>query len=154
MSLGVTDQAVRLVGSLGRPLAVSEQQRARTLADAVERDIIRRWPGTPARVKRGELSPLDLADIIAWMVIPHVVGPEVPGAKSVQVTSGSESRAVTFDAVGNPRDPWVYADWMRAILDGMPPEDATAGAGPRGSFPDPAPVDYDRLFPLWPEVYP
>lgn len=130
-----------------RPLSAAEKGRAAALIASVQRDITRRWPTVPARLARNDLARLDVADVITYMVLPILGGPPFPGARSWQVTSGSESRSVTLDASGNPRDPWTYAPWMVDILAGAAIEQATA----QGSFPQAQP--YDRLFPDWPERY-
>lgn len=129
-----------------RPLTAAEKQRAVALIASVSRDIDRRWPGLRARVAAGSVMKADIADVITWLVLPVLGGPPAPGAKSWQVTSGSESRAITLDQSSDPRAPWVYAQWMLEILDGVP--DARQ-ATPQGSFPPAGP--YDDLFPRWPE---
>ena len=129
-----------------RPLSIAEKQRAEALIASVSRDIDRRWPTLRARVEAGEVTKADVADVVTWMVLPVLGGPPYPGAKSWQVTSGSESRAVTLDRSSDPRDPWTYAAWMLEILDGP---DQSRGAVPRGSFPPAGP--FERLFPGWPE---
>lgn len=130
-----------------RPLSLAEQARAKALIASVQRDITRRWPAVPARIERGDLAMPDIVDVITYLVLPILGGPPFPGARSWQVTSGSESRSVTLDAAGNPRDPWAYAPWMVDILVGAAAQQATA----QGSFPDAQP--YDRLFSGWPETY-
>lgn len=130
-----------------RPLTVAERGRAQALIDSVQRDIVRRWPSVPDRLERGKLARQDLVDVITYMVLPILGGPPFPGARSWQVTSGSESRSVTLDAAGNPRNPWDYASWMIDILD----PDARAQAAPVGSFPEAQP--FGHLFSVWPERY-
>lgn len=129
-----------------RPLTTAETQRAEALIASVSRDIDRRWPTLRARVAAGELAAQDVVDVVTWLVLPVLGGPPFPGAKSWQVTSGSESRAITLDRSSDPRDPWVYAQWMLDILNG---DGGARGAVPLGSFPAPGP--FDRLFPGWPE---
>lgn len=129
-----------------RPLSAAEKQRAEALIESVSRDLARRWPDLAARVAAGTISKDDVADVITWLVLPVLGGPPFPGAKSWQVTSGSESRSITLDAAGNPRDPWVYAPWMLEVLDES--RDARQAA-PRGAFPAPGP--YENLFPFWSE---
>lgn len=132
-----------------RPLTTAETERAQALIDSASRDIVRRWPLVPARIEAGTLDVRDVADVITWLVLPVLGGPPVPGAKAWQVTSGSESRSLTLDAAGNPRDPWVYASWMVAILDGA---GAAPAPVPLGSFPR-AGDRMDRLFPDSTEEY-
>lgn len=129
-----------------RPLSPAEKQRAEALVASASRDIDRRWPALRARVAAGAVLAADVADVVTWLVLPVLGGPPVPGAKSWQVSSGSESRSVTLDRSGDPRDPWVYAPWMVDILEGSnTPRQGTA----QGSFPAPRP--FDDLFPIWPE---
>lgn len=129
-----------------RPLTAAEKQRAEALIASVSRDIDRRWPTLRDRVAAGDVRTADVVDVVTWMVLPVLGGPPFPGAKSWQVTSGSESRAITLDRSSDPRDPWVYAQWMLDILDG-PAE--SRGSVPLGSFPAAGP--FERLFPGWPE---
>lgn len=129
-----------------RPLSPAEKQRAEALIGSVSRDIDRRWPALRGRVAAGTVNAADVADVVTWLVLPVLGGPPTPGAKSWQVTSGSESRSITLDQAGNPRDPWVYAPWMLDILDGSA---SARQATPSGSFPEPGP--FEGLFPEWPE---
>lgn len=129
-----------------RPLSAAEKQRAEALIASVSRDINRRWPGLRARVAANAVQKDDVADVVTWLVLPVLGGPPTPGAKSWQVSSGSESRSITLDRSGDPRDPWVYAQWMLDILD------SSAGsrqATAQGSFPEPG--NFEALFPGWPE---
>lgn len=129
-----------------RPLSPAEKQRAQALIESVSRDIERRWPDLQARVAAGMVQNDDVADVVTWLVLPVLGGPPTPGARSWQVTSGSESRSITLDQAGNPRDPWVYAPWMVDLLSGS---SSSRQATARGSFPAPGP--FEQLFPEWPE---
>lgn len=130
------------VADLWRPLSESERSRAEALIGSAERAIRRRWD-LEALVARGTVSEDDIADIVAWLVIPVLGGPKVPGAKSWQATSGSESRSVTLDNPADPRSPWELAGWMVAALDGTTGQQARAAVLPAAAFPLPR---LDRIF--------
>lgn len=129
-----------------RPLSTAETQRAEALIASATRDIDRRWPTLRDRVSSGVVRRADVVDVVTWLVLPLLGGPPVPGARTWQVSSGAESRSVTMDRATDPRDPWVYAQWMIDILAGTT---AARQATPQGSFPPPRP--FDDLFPIWPE---
>lgn len=134
-----------------RPLSQAEHERAQALIDSAEREINRRWP-VAELIAAGKLALEDVQDVVVWLVIPVLGGPPAPGAKAWQVTSGSESRSITLDAAGNPRDPWVFADWMLRIFEGQP-DSAHPQGTPRGAFPKAG--RFDRIFgSAWPEEYP
>lgn len=130
-----------------RPLSAAEKQRATALIASASRDIDRRWPALRDRVAAGKVQRADVADVVTWLVLPVLGGPPYPGARSWQVTSGSESRSITLERGSDPRDPWTYAPWMLDILDAA---DESRQATARGSFQPAGP--FEDLFPRWPEV--
>lgn len=134
------------IGNAWRPLTPAETTRAEYLIGMAIRQLRRRWKDLDDRVIAGNLDREDLRDVIAWMVIPVLGGPPLPGAKSWRVAAGSESQQVDMGAGNaNPARLMVIAEWMVEIFDGPP---ATA---PGPQFHAPPAGRYERLFPDWPE---
>lgn len=111
-----------------RSLTDSETTRATYLLGRVSRRIRRRWADVDDRITSGDLAEADVIDVVVDMVIAVMGGPPVRGARSWQVTSGSESRAVTLgsDAV----DAMEFESWMVEVFEGR-----GAHPGPVGCFP-------------------
>lgn len=134
------------VGNAWRPLTPAEETRAEYLIGMAVRQLRRRWKDLDARLAAGTLDREDLRDVIAWMVIPVLGGPPLPGAKSWRVAAGSESQQVDMGAGNaNPDRLMVIAQWMVEIFDGP------QAAAPGPQFHAPPAGCYERLFPEWPE---
>lgn len=123
-----------------RPLNAQEATRATYWLEVASRRVRNRWPDVDARIADPDdrLHGKDVRDVVVALVVEVLGGPPVPGARSWQVASGAESRAVTLGTAA-PNDPNVFAGWMVELFEGR----ATA-ALPVGSFPPPG--RYDSLF--------
>lgn len=98
-----------------RPLTPAESTRASYLISRASRHILRRWPDVEDRITATTLDPAAVVDAVVEMVLTVLTGPPVPGARSWQVTSGSESRAVTLAALA---DGMRFTDWMVELFEG------------------------------------
>lgn len=115
-----------------RSLTDSETTRATYLLGRVSRRIRRRWSDVDDRITSGDLDEDDVADVAVDMVLAAMGGPPVRGARSWQVTAGSESRAVTLGPA--VVDAMEFESWMVEVFEGR-----TTRVGPVGEFPDALP---------------
>jgi hypothetical protein len=122
-----------------RPLNAEETTRAEYWLEVASRRVRRRWPDVDARIgPGGDLAQRDVRDVVVALVVEVLGGPPVPNARSWQVASGAESRAVTLGTAA-PNDPNVWASWMVELFEGR-----VVAALPSGSFPPPG--RFDPLF--------
>jgi hypothetical protein len=131
------------VGVAWRPLQGGEVARAEYWLGAVQRALIGRWSDAPERLSVQALDLDRVKDVQIALVVDVLSGPVARGAKTWQQTSGSESVSVTLDT--GRTEQFRLEPWMVAVFDGS----AGTDGGPSGAFP--APTDWARLFPLWPE---
>lgn len=124
------------VSTAWRPLTPIEQQRADYLLGFASWRIRRRWPDVDDRLAAGTLQEQDLKHVVVGLVLQALPTAPQPGARSWQVSSGSESRSITLGAASGEPNAMEYYGWMLDILD---PAGASHSALPEGSSPPPEP---------------
>ncbi|OMH30649.1 Gp19/Gp15/Gp42 family protein [Tersicoccus sp. Bi-70] len=132
------------VANAWRPLTPAEQARADYLAGFASRQLRRRWRDLDDRLADGRLDSEDVRDVVVGMVLQAIELTPVMGARSWQISSGTESRQVTLAAAGGDPNRMEIVDWMLDILD-----PARSPVVPLFSMPPSG--RYERIFREWPE---
>lgn len=118
-----------------RPLDPAEQERAEYLIRIATRRLRRRWPDIDDRVAAGAVDHQDVTDVVVGLVLQALPLVPQPGARSWQVSSGSESRSITLGSAAGEPNAMEFHSWMLELLDA----EASTSAGPQGCAPPPEP---------------